>query len=167
LGLLAWGCGTPDKKAEGQRRKLTPADFAAAPGTRAPSPQAQAAAAPNATTVTDASPVAEQPDTKPEPQAVSPTTSGRFAPPAPLTADAMVGQVNGRAIYASQVLAPIAPQLRSLGQSVSRAEFRRQADNLIRGELLRIITDALILGEAERDLTQQEHYGLLAMLSVE
>lgn len=78
--------------------------------------------------------------------------------------DAMVGQVNGRAIYASHVFEPIGPQLAALGKSLPPSIFKQRATELIVGQLQTIVTNALILGEAERDLSIQERYGLVAML---
>ena len=65
------------------------------------------------------------------------------------TVDAMVGQVNGKPIYASTVFESIFEQLAALGRSLPRAEFRQRAGQLIEARLGQIVTDALILGEAE------------------
>lgn len=80
------------------------------------------------------------------------------------TMDAMVGQVNGRAIYANAVLEPLADQLAALGRTLDPATFRRRAGELIAARLDQIITDALILGEAERDLNEAERFGLRVMM---
>lgn len=81
-----------------------------------------------------------------------------------LTLDAMVGQVNGKAIYAETVFEPIEPQLSALGRTLPPSVFKQRASELIIGQLQTLVTNALILGEAERDLSKQERYGLLAML---
>lgn len=87
------------------------------------------------------------------------------APSGGYTVDAMVGQVNGRAIYAGFVFSEIGEALAGLGRSVPREEFRRQARELIIGRLNQIVLDSLILGEAERDLSEQEQLGLQALVA--
>ncbi|MFW6059929.1 MAG: peptidyl-prolyl cis-trans isomerase [Phycisphaeraceae bacterium] len=77
------------------------------------------------------------------------------------TVAAMVGQVNGRAIYAHDVLDPLHETLAALGRRVARGEvsrpqFRERASDLIAGHVNEIVNDALLLGEAERDLSEQE-----------
>jgi hypothetical protein len=76
------------------------------------------------------------------------------------TMDAMVGQVNGNAIYASTVFEPINEQLAAMGKRESRPDFSGHARKLIASRLDAIVADALILGEAERDLNEQERKGL-------
>jgi len=80
------------------------------------------------------------------------------------TVDAMVGQVNGKPIYANTVFEPILEQLSVLGKSLPRSQFQLRAKQLIEGRLGQIIADALILGEAESDLSDQEHAGLQNIL---
>lgn len=79
--------------------------------------------------------------------------------------DAMVGQVNGRAVYASTVLEPVAEQMAALGRTMPRGVFRERAATLISSRLDQIVADALILGQAERDLNAQEQQGLAGMIS--
>ena len=78
--------------------------------------------------------------------------------------DAMVGQVNGRAIYASRVLEPIDAQLAALGRQLPPREFEQRAQQIIGGTLEQLVADALILGEAGRRLTEQEWTGLNVMI---
>ena len=80
------------------------------------------------------------------------------------TMDAMVGQVNGNAIYASMVFDPISEQLAALGRTQPRSVFSNRAKELISGRLDAIVADALILGEAERDLSEGEQTGLKNMM---
>lgn len=82
----------------------------------------------------------------------------------PLTVDAMVGQVNGRPIYASRVFELIDRELSALGRQVPPEQFNLEARRIISGRISSIIIEALILGEAERDLNQQEQYGLQYMV---
>lgn len=83
------------------------------------------------------------------------------------TVDGMVGQVNGQAIYAEDVLEPIGPQLDQLYGQLSRRDFMRQAAQLASASLRQIVTDALILGEAQRDLNEGERQALRMMIQRE
>lgn len=156
-------------------RKLKPDDFAAAPRTEgAASAHRGASRATPAPTngTTDAPAPAENSRgdraveaelsrlPKPVVTAAPPPDGKESA----YTMDAMVGQVNGNAIYASTVFDPIGEQLAALGRSQPRAVFRTRAIELINGRLDAIVADALILGEAERDLSEQEQAGLQNML---
>lgn len=78
-----------------------------------------------------------------------------------LVVDAMVGQVNGKPIYASEIFKSIGEQqLRRLGRTQNRLRFRREVERLIFAELQSRITNALILREAERELSEREKKGL-------
>jgi PPIC-type PPIASE domain len=102
-------------------------------------------------------------DKAPRPQVVASTTAAA-AGDNTFTVDAMVGQVNGQALYASKVFEPINDALAQLGKSLPRVVFRRRAVALIDSRLKGILFDALILGEAERDLSEQEQAGLKNVL---
>ena len=84
--------------------------------------------------------------------------------PSGYTVDAMVGQVNGQPIYAATVFEPIGDQLTALGKRLPLSEFRQRAGQLIESRLGQIVADALILGEAESDLSAQEQAGLQNIL---
>jgi parvulin-like peptidyl-prolyl isomerase len=76
--------------------------------------------------------------------------------------DAMVGQVNGHAIYASEVFKSIGEDtLRRVGEVEPRLVFKARASELIEGKLRERVTNALILAEAERGLGEKEMMGLL------
>lgn len=96
---------------------------------------------------------------------VAANSSGRVDPGYAL--DGMVGQVNGKAIYAHNVLEPIDAQLAALGRQLSPREFQRQAMELIGLRLQQLVTDNLIYAEAQRDLTETELLGLQQMLKVQ
>ncbi|MEX2214693.1 MAG: hypothetical protein WD768_11225 [Phycisphaeraceae bacterium] len=81
-----------------------------------------------------------------------------------LTVDAMIGQVNGRPIYASQVLEPLKAQLNAMGQQMARAEFRNAAARILSERLYQIVFDSLFLAEAERRMTEQERFQLKVMM---
>ncbi len=158
MAILFAGCQSDPAAQQPERRSVQPADFLAAepvpitptPPSRIPVSEPTAAASEASASPTDPLTLLDQ--------------QGN---PIRLVSDAMVGQVNGRALYASQVIEPIDPQLLKLGQTLPRPEFRRRSQELVAATLNQIVTDALILGEAERSLSEQERYGLLELLRLE
>jgi len=74
--------------------------------------------------------------------------------------DAMVGQVNGQPIYANEVFELIDEQLTVRGHQLPRQDFYNAAKGIIFKRLEAMIIEALILGESERNLSEQEHFGL-------
>ncbi len=80
--------------------------------------------------------------------------------------DAMVGQVNGQPIYAQAVLEPIDAQLRTLAGQLPYHEFQKRAAQLIASRIKEMLQNALILGEAERDLSEQEQLQVRAMVEI-
>jgi len=79
----------------------------------------------------------------------------------------MIGQVNGRPLYADRVLNPISGQLEALGRNseVNDATYKARAQELIASRLRQIVADELMLGEAQRDLNQRERQGLAARMA--
>ncbi|QQE13131.1 hypothetical protein JD969_06625 [Planctomycetota bacterium] len=82
-----------------------------------------------------------------------------------LVMNAMIGQVNGNAIYADEVFSPIHDQLSALGKRLSREEFLTeirgippQKPGIIQQNITSIVQNALIYGDAERNLTNNERY---------
>lgn len=73
---------------------------------------------------------------------------------------AMVGQVNGQAIYADVVFKPIDAQMKALSKRISGQQFVNRASQLIINRLRQIISDNLILGMAMRDLATNEKAAL-------
>jgi peptidyl-prolyl cis-trans isomerase SurA len=75
--------------------------------------------------------------------------------------DGMIGQVNGRAIYTNAVLdEQLRETLARWGQELPRDVFRKRAAERIAIRLNSMVTDALVYGEAKRDLSDQERQGL-------
>lgn len=109
---------------------------------------------------TSAAPIAATPD---PPVGSGPSEQAEDVHPG-LLLDAMVGQVNGQPIYARTVIEPIEEQLARLGRDQERATFRERAVELIVGELRRIVTERLVLGDAERELSQQQQQALSNVL---
>jgi hypothetical protein len=85
--------------------------------------------------------------------------------PAVYTVDAMVGQINGRPLYASTVFDEIGQEtIRTIAASKPKAEFVREIYALLNATLGQKITDALLLAEAQASLNEQEQRGLLDLL---
>ena len=79
----------------------------------------------------------------------------------------MVGQVNGKPIYARSIFKDVHERLTDLGTRLPAATFRQQASALLQGRLRQIVMDALVLGEAEKQLNEQSQMGILHYLKEE
>ncbi len=85
-----------------------------------------------------------------------------------MVVDAMVGQVNGKPVYASSIFEEIGrEQLNRLGKSLTRAEFRKRAAQLIQSTLKEKVTNSLMLAKAENSLTEKEKKGLRRIMKKE
>ncbi len=94
------------------------------------------------------------------PPATPPATPAPAAPVDAFTINAMIGQINGKPLYASTVLAPLEGQLRAWSSTLSPRDFRMATTRLVGNRLYQIVFDTLFLGEAQRQLTEQERFGL-------
>lgn len=161
--MLSAGCLGGRGASTGGR--LEPSDF------QQPGPRRDAA---SLAPVAPATPAPAEPSAPAEP-ATPPTAPAQTQPaPAPVAepqpdrlfvVDAMVGQVNGKPIYASEVFRSIGEEvLERLGQTKPRLAFQQDAMDLIANELRARVTNAMILAEAERTLSEQEKLGLLGYL---
>ncbi len=78
-----------------------------------------------------------------------------------LPVDAMVGHINGEAVYADQIFdVNLVAQLESFGQRFDREAFGDAAGGVIQDRLQGIIINKLILGEAERNLLESQRRGV-------
>lgn len=95
-----------------------------------------------------------------------PMPSGEGGHPVPegYLMDAMIGQVNGKALYAQQILKPNEETLKRLGRTETTRNFLIQARNLIGSELHGFISSAQILSKAEGHLKDNQRAGLNAMV---
>ncbi len=96
------------------------------------------------------------------PEQVDPTTEDT----APLViTDAMVGQINGKPIYASAIFAELGEEsLTRLGQEQPRNRFIQEVASSVKDLLEARVTNTLIVAEAEADLTAQERAQMQAVL---
>jgi hypothetical protein len=90
-----------------------------------------------------------------------------LSPPKPGEAfivDRMVGQVNGRPIFAHEFFAPIDDQLRARSQELTPRQFETEAAGIIARRLRDVVLNQLLLAEAEAELDEQQRQGLFAFL---
>ncbi|MEM9019699.1 MAG: peptidylprolyl isomerase [Planctomycetota bacterium] len=74
--------------------------------------------------------------------------------------NAMIGHINGEAVYAGQILEPIEAQLAAIGRREGREAFLEAAVPLVYGRLNEVVLNQLVLGEAERDLGERDRQRL-------
>jgi len=92
------------------------------------------------------------------------------APASRYTLDGLVGQVNGKPVYARAILDPLHQQLTQLARQYAGQTFREQVigtpgqPGALTLRVNEVVQNALILGEAERDLDEQEQHGLAMRL---
>ncbi|MEX2670719.1 MAG: peptidyl-prolyl cis-trans isomerase [Phycisphaeraceae bacterium] len=178
LGLLVTGCG-----GNGGGASLSPGDFSANAGpggeeSVAAQSHAQATRPSRAESPTTDAEAPTEPAITTE-QAANPTTADAeattdeaptesIADAGQLFLDAMVGQINGKPVYARTIFRSIGEDvLRRLGDNQSRLGFRREAQALIGAEVQSRVVDALILAEAEKDLNEGQHRQLAAYMEKE
>lgn len=85
---------------------------------------------------------------------VANTTADPSSEPVPL--DALVGQINGRPVYAHEILDPIDDRLAALARQYPNNAFRQPAAKAIAERLQSIIMQRLIVGAATQDLNAQQ-----------
>jgi hypothetical protein len=160
LAAALCGCGGTTHQSA---RTLSLADFASseAPSVSPPPPDDGGSLAP-----TDP---AEAPDGEP-------TTTGAVPPaaapgPRPLqpgkevVVDGLIGQINGRPIFANDFFGPLDAQLRAESAKTTLLQFDAVATNLIRSRMLQILQNELLIAQAESRLTPEEQQGLFYWLT--
>lgn len=101
-----------------------------------------------------------------EPETTGPTTAQ--GPQEARPVDAMVGHINGEAVYADQIFdVNLVAQIESFGRRFEGDEFRQAAGGVIQDRLQGIIINKLILGEAERNLKEAQRRGIEARIQAE
>jgi hypothetical protein len=133
----------------------------------APAPPAPAA--PTEATAPASDRAQPAPDQPPAPgasaaQPAVPGGRGLDEPGTVLVVDSLVGEINGRPIYADQFFTPIEDRLRAAAARSSRSAFEREAAEVIAGTLRQVALNELFLAEAEASLTAEQQQGLLAWL---
>lgn len=78
--------------------------------------------------------------------------------------DEMVGQINGRPVYAAQFLQSLDDILRAEAIEKDRDQWIQTAGQLIQNQLLERIRDELLIAEFNADLTYEERIGLFSFI---
>jgi hypothetical protein len=78
--------------------------------------------------------------------------------------DALVGQVNGRPVFAQEFLEPIEARLIQLSRSNDRVAGWRQAQGILEARFEDFINSELIISEAESQLTPEQQQGFFGWL---
>ncbi len=82
----------------------------------------------------------------------------------PLTVEGLVGQVNGRPIFADEVLEPIADELYAESLRLTESAFEDQARMLVGLKIEQMIINDLFLSEARSELSPEQKQGLIAFM---
>ena len=106
----------------------------------------------------------------------------------PITVEALVGQVNGRPVYANAVLDPLSDQLDANANRMSRTAFydslippvstplpaitslalyfevENMGTSLVGGRMYDLVKNDLLLSEARSGMTREQEYGLFAVI---
>jgi hypothetical protein len=95
----------------------------------------------------------------------------------PITVESLVGQVNGRPVYANDVLAPMADQLRAESVKMNRSEFSESIRRMLffetegmggtirGGRIYELVITELLLSEALGNMSKEESFGVFAMIT--
>ena len=79
--------------------------------------------------------------------------------------ESLVGQINGRPIFAGEFLAPIEDRLLRIAATPDRAEARRGIIELVRARFEEFVDSELVISEAESGLSPEQKQGLFAWLT--
>ncbi len=79
--------------------------------------------------------------------------------------ESLVGQINGRPVFAGEFLAPIEDRLLRIAAMPDRADARRTMIELVRTRFEEFVDSELVISEAESGLSPEQKQGLFAWLS--
>ncbi|MFZ9916075.1 MAG: hypothetical protein ACO3IB_12170 [Phycisphaerales bacterium] len=82
----------------------------------------------------------------------------------PWPVEGLVGQINGRPVFADAFFAPIDDELRQSVAMRDRVEGRRVFVDTVRREFSRTVESELVVAEAESQLTPEQQQGLFAWI---
>jgi len=162
LTMSAVGACESSGRSAAPRRTLTLDSFTASPGAvnggvsnEVPNQEPQEAPAPG-----EAEPPVEIVTNAPPP----PVPARPLVPGGEVVLDSLVGQINGRPIFADAFFAPIDAKLRLAAEQNSRLRFLQMLEIEIAQHLRDILESELILAQAQSQLTEQQQMGLFAFL---
>lgn len=102
---------------------------------------------------------------RPDPELMAPRRAWRHMRPGQsLIVESLVGQVNGRPIFADEFFEPIEDELIALAERQSPRDFMAAARRIIDERLRQVILNELFLAEAEAGLSVEQQQGLLALM---
>ena len=78
--------------------------------------------------------------------------------------ESLVGQINGRPIYADEILLPIEDRLRADVDGLARPEALQLIEETVSRRFFQDVVNLLVLTEAESELSDEERQGLFAWL---
>ena len=81
-----------------------------------------------------------------------------------IVVESLVGQVNGRPIFADEFFLPIEDRLVAMADQLTPRDFEQQAAQIIGQHLQNLLLNELFLAEAESQLTEEQRQGLFAMM---
>jgi hypothetical protein len=162
--LAAVACES-DRPGRSERATLTLDSFVASPGAvngDAIKGQPEETAAPDESSVPEDNDAIEVvTDGAPPPPVAAPP---RVEPGTEVVLDSLVGQINGRPVFADAFFAPIDAKLRLAAEQNSRFQFIEILKLEIAQHLRDILESELILARAQSQLTEQQQMGLFAFL---
>ena len=82
-----------------------------------------------------------------------------------IVVDSLIGQVNGRPIFADEILSPIMDQLNADFVRMPWNQFREYIVQLVSRQLREVIYNELFLSEARAGLSEQQEGGFLAWMN--
>ena len=82
-----------------------------------------------------------------------------------IVVDSLIGQVNGRPIFADEILTPIMDQLNADYQRLPWDQFRVYVVQMVSRQLREVIYNELFLSEARAGLSEQQEGGFLAWMN--
>ena len=82
-----------------------------------------------------------------------------------IVVDSLIGQVNGRPVFADEILTPIMDQLNADYQRMPWEQFRVYVVQMVSRQLREVIYNELFLSEARAGLSEQQEGGFLAWMN--
>lgn len=165
---IAVGCGGASNRNGSTPREIGLEAFTSPVSTSA-SESSEHEGGENVVAATEGSP---QSDEAPLPDAIAepaPATTGasattRVQPGERIIIDSLVGQVNGRPVFADEFFTPIADQLWAAARGATVRGFEQQAREIIAQRLRSIVTNELVIADAQAQLSVEQQQGLFHAL---
>ncbi len=109
--------------------------------------------------------ISKSPDGEEHRELIARTQSEEVAVNRPWPIEGLVGQINGRPLFADRFFAPLQARIVQMAASPDRVEARRAIIDLIRFSFKEYVDSELIIAEAESGLSTDQQQGLFAWLA--